>query len=128
LGVEDAGPAVGGFAGQQQLAVEAIEAGAPGDEFFNAPGTFGDEDFGGRMVDQAITGVFSVLEMEGYVFFAGKSDGDTALSVVGVGFAEGFFGDDEDFAVIGEFDGSAQAGYACSDDEIVDALSVSHNL
>jgi hypothetical protein len=98
------------------------------DEFFYALGAFCDEDFGGWAMDEAVAGVFGVLEMESYVFFTGESYGDAALGVVGVGFAERLLGDYEDLAVVSEFDGCAQAGYACSDDEIIYAFRLGHNL
>ncbi len=58
-------------------------------------------------MDEPIAGVFGVLKMESYVFFAGEGNGDAALRIVGVGFAEGFLRDDKHFAVASQFNGGA---------------------
>src|SRR5579859_956469 len=106
----------------------AVEGCAPLDQFGDALGAFGDEDLGGRSMDEAIAGGNGVFEVKRDVFAALGSDGDASLGVVSVGFAEGLFGDDEDLAVIGQFDGGAQAGYACSDDEIICGFYLRHKL
>ncbi len=109
VGVQDAGEGVGAFAGFEEPAVARVEGCAPGDEFGHAQGAFLHEDFGGAPVDEAVAGVDGVFEVEGDVGLALGGDGDAALRVVGVRFAQRFFGHDEDFAVLRQFDGGAEA-------------------
>ena len=87
------------LAGAEEPAGLGIEVSAPLYEFGNAEGPFGDENFGRGSVDDAIAGVYGVFEMESNVFVAFHGDSDSALCIVGIGFAERLFGDDQDFAV-----------------------------
>jgi hypothetical protein len=87
------------FAGAEQLAVQGIEGGAPLDQFGYADRAFGDEDFGGGVMNETIAGINGVFKMKSYVGIAFHGDGDAALGVVGVGLGDGLFGDDENIAV-----------------------------
>jgi hypothetical protein len=115
-----------GFTGTEKPAaravVFAIEGRAPLDQFGDAFGAFGDEDFCGRAMNEPVTCGDGVFKMESDVFAALGGYGDAALGVVGVRFAERLFGDDEDLAVIGKSDSGPQAGHTCSDNEVVDAF------
>ena len=55
--------------------------------------------------------------MQGDVFVAFHGNGDAALRIVGVRFAERFFGDDENFAMPGQLDGSAKPGDSRAHDQ-----------
>jgi hypothetical protein len=128
VGVQDAGVGVGGFAGAEQLAALSIESGAPFDQLGNALGAFFDERPGSGSVNQAVACGHSVFQMQCHVLPALGGDGDAALSIVGVGFAERLLGNDQDFAVIGKFNRCAEAGYTCSYDEIIYDFRLGHNL
>ena len=106
----------------------AIKAGSPFDELGDTMRAFFDERLCSGLMDEAVAGRDGVFEMVGHVMAAFGGYGDSALRVVSIGFAEGFFGDDQDMAAIGEGDGGAEARYACSDDEVIDSFCVRHNL
>jgi hypothetical protein len=112
--VIDAGKAVRAFAGGQECAVLAIEGGAPGDEFFNECRAFCNENLSCRTGDEAIPGVEGVGEVEGYILRAAESDGDSTLSVGGVGLGELLFGDEGDAAVACEGQRGAKASNTSS--------------
>jgi hypothetical protein len=122
VGVEDAGAGVRAFAGEHELPVFAVEGGAPGKELFDAARALFDEDTGGFGVDEAIAGGEGVFIVQGYVFVAADSDGDSALGVRSVGFGELFLGDDENGAGAGEADGGTEASDSGADDEEVNVL------
>ena len=65
----------------------AVEVCAPLDELGYADGALGDERFSSGTVDESITGVDGVFKVKGDVLVAFHSHGDSALRVVGVGFA-----------------------------------------
>jgi hypothetical protein len=111
------------FAGTEKLAGFCVEVRAPLDELGKAGGALRDESFSSGAVDEAVAGVQGVFKMERDVFIAFHGDGDSALGVVGVGLGEGFFGDDQDIAVGGEFDGGAKAGNASSHDKKINLRS-----
>ncbi len=120
VGVEDAIAAVGSFAGEHQLTVFAIEAGAPAEKLFDAQRAFFDENAGGFAVDEAISGIDGVVKVQRDVFFAAHGDGDSALGVVGVRFAESFLGHDQDSGFTSsKADGGAQTRDPCADDDEV---------
>jgi hypothetical protein len=54
--------------------------------------------------------------MESDIFIAFHGDGDSALCVVGVGFAERLLGDDQNITVAGQLNGGAKPGNARSHD------------
>ena len=110
------------FAREHQLAVLAVEGGAPVEKLLDALRALLDEDAGGFGIDQAVASGERVFEVEGDVFVAAHGDGDASLGVGGVGFGELFFGDDEHGACTGEADGRAEAGDSCADDEKIDLL------
>jgi hypothetical protein len=116
VGVQDTRMGVSGFAGAQQLAAMTVKGRAPFDEFSNALGAFFDKHFGCWAMDEAVARGYRVFEMERDVFLALGGYGDTALGIVGVGFAERLLSDNQDIAVVGEFDGRAEAGYARAND------------
>jgi hypothetical protein len=115
--MKDASEGVSAFAGAEQVSGLGIELRTPLDELGYARRALGDEGFSGGATDDAIASFEGVFEVEGYVLFAFHGDGDAALGVVGVGFAEGFLGDDEDFTVGSQFDSGAEAGYTCAHDQ-----------
>ncbi len=123
-GVQDAGQRMRAFARAQVLAVQAESVGAGGtveicaplDKLGDAQRAFGYERFGGGAVDEAIAGTHGVFEVQGNVFFAFHGDGNAALRVVGIRFAERFLGDDQNFTVLRQLDSGAKAGDACSHD------------
>jgi hypothetical protein len=108
---------VGTFASAEQFASFAIEVRAPLNQFGNADGTLGDECFGGGAIHDSIAGAYCVQEMEGNVLIAVHGDGDSALCVVGVGFAERLLGDDQNFTVAGQFNGGSEAGNTRAHDQ-----------
>ena len=117
----------GGVAAARSFA-RPIEVRAPLDELGDAQRAFGDQGLGGGAIDEAVAGVHGVFKVQGDVFVAFHGDGDAALRVVGVRFAQRLLGDDQDFAVAGEFDGGAKAGNACAHDEKIHLRALCHNL
>lgn len=128
VGVEDARAGVRAFACAEKLAVIAIEACAPLDEFGNTLRTFLNEDFCGGAIDETVAGCDGVFKMECCVAFIFTGYGDAALCVEGVGLGHGFFGGDKDGAVVGKLNGGAQARDAGADDKKVHIHYLRHNL
>jgi hypothetical protein len=91
---------VSAFARAKEFAGFGVEVGAPLDEFGDTERAFFDECFGGRTIDEAVACVDGVFKMKSNVFVAFHGDGDPALCVVSVGFAERFLGDDQDIAML----------------------------
>jgi len=110
---------VRGFARAQQLpiglVIDPVESSAPLDQFRHPQRTFLDQNRCGRPMHEPVAGRYGVLKMQGDVLLALRGYRDPALGVVGVGFSKRLFGDDENVAVIGEFDGCTQACDAFSD-------------
>ena len=127
-GVKDAGERMSAFAGAEQLAGFSVEMRAPLDELGHARRTFGNQRFGGGTVDDAVASVQGVFKMEGNVLIAFHGNGDSALSVVGVGLAERFFGDDQYIAVAGQFDGGAETGNTRAHDQKINLRGPWHLL
>ena len=124
VGVEDAGAAVSGFAGEGELGAGAIEFGAPFDELGDVLGTFFDEESDCFGAAKAVTGVESVLLVKADFVFVAECDGNTALRPGRGGIAEIGFGEDQDTARGAEFDGGAQTGNAGADDGIVSLIGL----
>ena len=120
VGVQNAGQGMRAFARAQKLAGFASKRCAPLDELGDAPRAFGNQHFGGGAVDEAIARRLWCLRGAGQrLRRLVHGHGDAALRVVGVRFAERFLGDDQNFAVIGQFDGGAQPGHARAHHQIV---------
>jgi len=94
VGVEDAGTAVSGFAGEGELGAGTINFGAPYDELGNVPGAFFDEESNGIWVAETVAGGEGVLLVEADFVFVAESDGGATAGVGGGGFGEIGFGED----------------------------------
>jgi hypothetical protein len=72
-------------------------------------------------IHQAVSGADCVAQVERDVIrvFSG-SDRDTALRIMRVRLCQRLFCDDENFAMAGKFDSSAQSGHARTHNQIVD--------
>jgi len=118
--VEDAIAGVGAFAGEHEVAGFAIEVGPPAQKLFDTERSFFDEDARGFAVDEAVSGVDGVVEVEGNVFLTAEGNGNASLCVPGVRLGEGFFGDDQHTGAIGsQADGGAQPRHTrANDDEV----------
>jgi hypothetical protein len=101
MGVENAGAAVGGFAGESELCAGAVKFGAPFDELRDVPGPFLDKEGYGFRAAEAIARVDRVLLVEADFVFV------------------------EDTAGLAEFDGRAQACDTRADDGVVCATGFS---
>ena len=125
--MQDAIAAVRAFAGQHELPVFAVEVRTPAQQFLHALRAFLHQHARRFAIHQAIAGVDGVFQMQRDVFFAAHRDGDAALRVVGVRFAEGFLGHDQDAgSVRSQANRGAQAGDACADDDEVGLLFLNH--
>ena len=124
MGVENAGTAVRGFAGEGELGAGAIEFGAPFDELGNVLWAFFDQERDGFMAAKAITCIKSVLLVQADFVFVTESDSDAALRPGGGGIAEIGFGENQHAAGGAEFDGRAQSGDAGTDYGEVDVIGL----
>ena len=116
--VQDAVAAVRAFARQHQLArCFAIEVRAPAQQFFDAQRTLFHQHPRGLAIHQPIAGVDRVFQMQRDVLIAAHGDGDAALRVVGVRFAQRLLGDHQDPAGPGQPNSGAKSGNARADDE-----------
>jgi hypothetical protein len=135
-GVQNAGQRMRAFARTQILAIEGmafgvrglIEVRPPLDEFLHALGTLRHQRCGRRAVDNSVAGVHRVFEVQGNVFLTLHGDSNAALRVVRIRFAERFLGDDENFAVLRELDGSAKAGDARAHHQEIHLRTLCHTL
>ena len=89
-----------------------VEIRAPLDELGHAQRPFSHQHLGGGPINQAVPGVHRVFKVQRNVFVALHGDGDAALRIVRVRFADRFLGDDENIAVRGQLDGGAKSRYA----------------
>src|SRR3954469_17492470 len=117
--MQDAVAAVRAFAREDQLAAGPVELRSPGDQLFNAGGTFLDEDLGGVDVAEAIAGVKRVLEVQADLIFIAERGGDSALRILGRRFRDFFLGEHEHAPGFGQFNGRAQSGNAGADNNEV---------
>ena len=125
VGMEDAGEAVGAFAGALELAVGvAVESGSEVEELVDAPGARLDQQRGGGFADEAIAGGDGVGQVQPDILVSTHGDGDAALGVGGVGFRERFLGDDEDGPGGAEAIGSTEARDAAAYHDEVKPLHV----
>src|SRR4051794_8536491 len=108
------------FPGTEQVAVFVVETCAPFDKFSDALRPLGNQDFCGGSKHQSIACRKSVVQMQGEVFSVfPRSDSDAALRIERVRFAQRFFCDDENVAVVCKLNCSSQPGDARThDDEI----------
>jgi hypothetical protein len=67
--------------------------------------------------------------MQRYIFLAAHGNGDAALRVIGVRFAESLFGNDQDLGSVGsQTNRSAEPGDSRTHDDEIRFLHVSHEL
>ena len=128
VGVQDAVAAVRTFAGEHESALFAIEACTPAQQLFHTQWAFFDENLRRVAIDEAISCGDGVCEVQRDIFVAAESDSDSALSVVGIRLAEGFFCDDQYAASFRESDSGAQAGDSGAHDQKVGFCSYGHNV
>jgi hypothetical protein len=126
VGMKDAWVRMRRFASAHKATVLAIEARAPLDKFLHATRAFAHQKLGGVSVHKPIAGSDGVIEMQLDVFFAFHGNGDTALRVVGVGFANRLFRDHEYIAMRGQFKSCSKPRNACTHDEKVTTYFASH--
>jgi hypothetical protein len=123
VGVKNTRTGVRSFAGAKEVRAFVVEAGSPGDKFFDTRGTFADEHFGGGTMDEPVARGKGVVEVKRDVLVAFHCDGDAALRVVRVGFGDRFLSDDEDLAALSQFYCGTQSSHARTDNEIVNLHS-----
>ena len=127
--VQNAITAVRAFAGQHQLAVFAIEIGAPAQQLVDALRTLFHQHARGFAMHEAVARVHGVVEVQGHIFVAAHGNGDAALRVMRVRFAQRFLGDDQDARSIRcQSDGRAQAGNARAHDHEIRFPHTCHKL
>jgi hypothetical protein len=96
---------------------------APGEQFQNALGSFGNDDLHGFFVTQSRAAGDGVLDMGFNAVLRLKDGGDSALGVPGVGLMKGVLGEKENVgALLSRGDGGAKTGYAAADDENIREL------
>ena len=111
-GVEDAGAAVGGFAGLGEFAVFPVERDAEADEVPDAIWAFGAEDFYGFGAAEAGAGAEGVFDVLFDAVVGVHDGGDAALGVAGVGFGESGFCNQGDLVGFREFERGDESGDA----------------
>ncbi len=126
--MEDARHGMSRLAGAQQTAVFAIEPGAPFDEFPDPQRSFSDQRFGGGTVHQPVAGRDCVLEMKIDIVAPVHGNGNTALCVVRVRFAERLFRDHQHFADSGQFHRRTQPRYAGAHNQKVNLPGKRHHF
>ena len=124
MGVQNAGAAVGSFAGEDELGAGAVEFGTPLDQFGDVLGAFFDEQGNGVGAAQAVASLQGVLLVEGDLVFVAERYGDAAVGPGGCGIVEIGFGEDQDAAGLAQFDGGAETCDTRSDDSIIGMMSL----
>ena len=116
VSVQHAIAAVRTLASEGKPGALLIEVRAPLDEFLDAQRAFLDEDARRIAMAEAIAGDQRVLQMQADLVLVAEGDGDAALGVLGVRFAQFEFGQTEHTPIGGQLDCRPHAGDAGAHD------------